>query len=112
MSTLLSICFWNCSGGIPHAKLGYRRPSTSRAPQSLEKAQDCSRKQKSPVLVRGRAFSLEERRSHDDPALGPIRSLALGQLAHRRDQVFELERLVERLHRADLARDLEHVEVH
>src|SRR5204863_8801874 len=39
----------------------------------------------------------------DSARLGPR------QLAHCGDQVFELERLHERLHRAGLARDLEHV---
>src|SRR6266702_109138 len=39
----------------------------------------------------------------------PADRLAPGQLAHRGDQVFELERLLERLRGADLARDLEHV---
>jgi len=35
----------------------------------------------------------------------PADRLAPGQLAHRGDQVFELERLLERLRGADLARD-------
>src|SRR6266705_310863 len=39
----------------------------------------------------------------------PADRLAPGQLAHRGDQVLELERLLERLRGADLARDLEHV---
>src|SRR6266705_3024162 len=39
----------------------------------------------------------------------PADRLAPGQLAHRGDQVFELERLLERLRGADQARDLEHV---
>src|SRR5882762_6025142 len=41
----------------------------------------------------------------------PYRTLELApaQLAHRSDQVFEVERLHERLHRAGLARDLEQV---
>src|SRR5258705_1836423 len=44
--------------------------------------------------------------------LAPRCSLATGKFVHRGDQVFELERLVERFRRADLARDREHVEIH
>src|SRR6266851_7784130 len=64
-------------------------------------AQNCSRQARQ--VKRGRTSGSSQAARLDSARLAPA------QLAHRGDQVFEVERLHERLHRAGLARDLEQV---